>query len=143
MTNPLSIQMGRLRPQKGTDLLKESQDQIQDEEQVGLQALEKEGGHCYNLSHKRRVYARALSLSCVPIDNTPPRTSVHGTFPARILEWDATCFSRDKRGDQGLERGRNLLGSPRESVIYHLSGFRAPLGLAVPRGFSGEWESGA
>ena len=53
MTNSLGIQMRRLRPQKGTDLPKVSQHQIQDEKQVGLQALEKEGRHCYNLSHKR------------------------------------------------------------------------------------------
>ena len=28
-----------------------------------------------------------------PIDGSPPGSSIHGTFQARVLEWDAIAFS--------------------------------------------------
>ena len=31
---------------------------------------------------------------CNPIDGSPPGSSVHGIFQARVLEWGATAFSR-------------------------------------------------
>ena len=31
---------------------------------------------------------------CDPMDCSPPGSSVHGTFQARILEWVAISFSR-------------------------------------------------
>ena len=31
---------------------------------------------------------------CDPMDSSPPGSSVHGIFQARILEWDAISFSR-------------------------------------------------
>ena len=30
---------------------------------------------------------------CNPIDGSPPGSSVHGIFQARVLEWGATAFS--------------------------------------------------
>ena len=36
-----------------------------------------------------------LSLSCNPIDCSPPGSSVHGISQASILEWVAIPFSRD------------------------------------------------
>ena len=33
-------------------------------------------------------------LSCDPVDCSPPGSSVHGIFQARILEWVAISFSR-------------------------------------------------
>ena len=30
---------------------------------------------------------------CDPIDGSPPGSSVHEIFQARVLEWDATAFS--------------------------------------------------
>ena len=35
-----------------------------------------------------------LVLSCVPMDCSPPGSSVHGMFQARILEWVAVPFTR-------------------------------------------------
>ena len=35
-----------------------------------------------------------VSHSCDPMDCSPPGSSVHGIFQARILEWAAVCFSR-------------------------------------------------
>ena len=39
---------------------------------------------------------------CDPMDCNPPGSSVHGVFPARILEWVASFFSRDLP-DPGIE----------------------------------------
>ena len=39
-----------------------------------------------------RVWAQ--SLSCNPMDYTPPGSSVHGLFQARIVEWVAILFSK-------------------------------------------------
>ena len=30
---------------------------------------------------------------CDPIDGSPPGSSIHGTFQARVLEWSAIAFS--------------------------------------------------
>ena len=40
--------------------------------------------------------AKSLQLCptlCDPIDGSPPGSSVHGTFQARVLEWGAIAFS--------------------------------------------------
>ena len=42
------------------------------------------------------VHAKSLQLClilCDPIDCSPPGSSVHGIFQARILEWVAIAFS--------------------------------------------------
>ena len=31
---------------------------------------------------------------CDPIDSSPPGSSIHGIFQARVLEWGATAFSK-------------------------------------------------
>ena len=31
-----------------------------------------------------------------PIDCSPPGSSIHGSFQARVVEWDATVFSDDQ-----------------------------------------------
>ena len=33
---------------------------------------------------------------CDPIDSSPPGSSIHGIFQARVLEWGAIAFSRDE-----------------------------------------------
>ena len=40
------------------------------------------------------VHAQAQPTLCDPMDCSPPGSSVHGTFQARILEWVAICASR-------------------------------------------------
>ena len=32
---------------------------------------------------------------CDPIDGSPPGSSAHGVFQARVLEWGAIAFSRE------------------------------------------------
>ena len=40
------------------------------------------------------VYGQSHLTLCDPVDCSPPSSSVHGIFQARILEWGATSFSR-------------------------------------------------
>ena len=39
------------------------------------------------------VYAQSCLTLCSPMDCSPPGSSVHGTFLARILKWAATSYS--------------------------------------------------
>ena len=58
-------------------------------------------GNCWTLSLSPRfhgLYAAAKSLQscltlCDPMDCGPPRSSIHGIFQARVLEWGAIAFS--------------------------------------------------
>ena len=43
--------------------------------------------------------AKSLQLCptlCDPIDGSPPGSSIHGIFQARVLEWGAIVFSKMK-----------------------------------------------
>ena len=42
--------------------------------------------------------------SCNPMDRSPPGSSVHEISQARVLEWVAISFSRDRR-NPGIEHG--------------------------------------
>ena len=56
---------------------------------------------------------------------SPPRSSIHETLPARILEWVVIPFSRDLPNpglNSGLPHGRQIL--------YHLSHQRSPIYLS-------------
>ena len=45
-----------------------------------------------------------------PIDYSPPGSSIHGIFQARVLEWGAIAFST-KFPDQGSNPGPPALGA--------------------------------
>ena len=49
------------------------------------------------LSYTSAAVAAKSRQSCRtlydPIDGSPPGSSVHGTFQARVLEWGASAFS--------------------------------------------------
>ena len=56
-----------------------------------------EGSRCLSLglSSSTCVLVAQLCLTlCDPVDCSPPGSSVHGIFQARILEWVAVPFSR-------------------------------------------------
>ena len=36
-----------------------------------------------------------LLVASVPIDGSPPGSSIHGIFQARVLEWGAIAFSEN------------------------------------------------
>ena len=62
-------------------------------------------GQCFPNSLKEAAAAAAKSLQscptlCDPIDGSPPGSSIHGIFQARVLEWGAIAFS--------VKRGRGL-----------------------------------
>ena len=52
----------------------------------------------HSLFIARKVKRKVKSLSrvqlCDPMDCSPPGSSIHGIFQARILEWVAISFSR-------------------------------------------------
>ena len=55
--------------------------------------------------HAYRVRAQSIScvwLFCDPVDHSPPSSSIHGIFQARILEWVPISYSRDLP-DPGIE----------------------------------------
>ena len=65
----------------------------------------------------RCMCAQPCLTLCDPMDYSPPGSSVHGIFQARILEWVATSFSR------GSSQGSKLtsLASPGigRRILYH------------------------
>ena len=48
---------------------------------------------CYSAAAAAKSLQSCLTL-CDPIDGSPPDSSVHGIFQARILQWVAISFSR-------------------------------------------------
>ena len=40
------------------------------------------------------LVAQSYRTLCDPMDYNPPGSSIHGIFPARILEWVAISYSR-------------------------------------------------
>ena len=42
--------------------------------------------------------AQSCLTLCDPIDSSPPGSSIHGIFQARVLEWGAIAFSRHRKG---------------------------------------------
>ena len=50
---------------------------------------------CMKVKSETEVTQSCLTL-CDPIDGSPPGSSVHGIFQARVLEWGAIAFSDDK-----------------------------------------------
>ena len=47
---------------------------------------------CIKVKSEREVSQSCPTL-CDPMDCSPPGSSVHGIFPARVLEWGAIAFS--------------------------------------------------
>ena len=61
--------------------------------------LEKENAISGETSASQIKSAAAKSLQscptlCNPIDGSPPGSSIHGIFQARVLEWGAIAFSK-------------------------------------------------
>ena len=46
-------------------------------------------------SESESEVAQSCPTLCDPMDYSPPGSSVHGIFQARILEWVAISFSRE------------------------------------------------
>ena len=50
--------------------------------------------HCQCFNSLKVLITQMCPTLCDPMDCSPPGSSVHGTFQARILEWIAISFSR-------------------------------------------------
>ena len=46
-----------------------------------------------NYGHAAAKSLQSCLTLCDPIDSSPPGSSVHGIFQARVLEWGAIAFS--------------------------------------------------
>jgi len=69
-----------------------------------------------------------VAQSCLtlhdPMDCSPPGSSVHGIFQARVLEWGAIAFSACKTSVEkihALKRGKWRVGDMRRDDLYGLS----------------------
>ena len=83
---------------------------------------------------RRREVAQSCPTLCGPIDCSPPESSVHGIFQARVLEWVAISFSRGS----SRPRDQTQVSSHCRQMLYHLSHQgRLPInGLEHPRGMT-------
>ena len=61
--------------------------------------------------------AQSCPTLCDPVDCSPPRSSVHGIFQARVLEWVVISFSRGS----SWPRDRTQVSSIVSKMLYHLS----------------------
>ena len=52
---------------------------------------------------------------CDPIDGSPPGSSVHGIFQARVLEWGAIAFSGHEKLACCNWRAASTLGNQRKA----------------------------
>ena len=56
---------------------------------------------------EREVAQSCLTLSD-PVDCSPPGSSIHGIFQARVLEWGAIAFSSGEEGEYLKDMGSPL-----------------------------------
>ena len=61
--------------------------------------------------------AQSCPTLCDPMDCSPPGSSVHGIFQARVLEWGAIAFSRGSSWPRDQTRVSRIVGR----CFYHLS----------------------
>ena len=69
------------------------------QEEKGTTEDEMAGWHQRLDGHAATAAAKSLQSCptlCDPIDGSPPGSSVHGIFQARVLEWGAITFSVDR-----------------------------------------------
>ena len=73
------------------------------------------------------VLCRVLSCSrlCDPVDRSPPGSSVHGIFQARMLEWVTISSSREIFLTQGSNSVSSISCTSRQ-ILYHWATWEAP-----------------
>ena len=54
--------------------------------------------------------AQSCPTLCDPMDCSPPGSSVHGMFHARVLEWGAISFSRGSSQPRGQTQVSRIAG---------------------------------
>ena len=91
---------------------------------AGPQLVWRTGKDCLSLGQMSKlcpVCAQSCSPLCDPMDCSPPGSSVHGIFQARILEWLAISSSR---GSSRL-RDRTHVSCIGRQVLYHWATWEA------------------
>ena len=91
---------------------------------AGPQLVWRIGKDCLSLGQMSKlcpVCAQSCSPLCDPMDCSPPGSSVHGIFQARILEWLAISSSR---GSSWLRDWTNISCIGRQ-VLYHWATWEA------------------
>ena len=75
---------------------------------------------CMKVKSESEVAQSCLTL-CDPMDCSPPGSSIHGIFQARVLEWDAIVFSAtgDKEPLNGAVRSAGMLARSLLSILPH------------------------
>ena len=62
-------------------------------------------------------------MDCDPMDCSPPGSSIHGIFQARVLEWGAIAFSNIGKGVRINVRFKiGLLNQPRGISMFRVLG---------------------
>ena len=82
------------------------------------------------------LVAKSYSTHCIPMDCSPPGSSVRGIFQARILEWVAISFSR------GLTQPRDqtCVSCTGRQMLYHWATREACEGGEVGTTSMGSWK---
>ena len=72
---------------------------------------------CVSLSpfQPKATLSHSVMSDCGPVDCSPPGSSVHGSFPARILEWVAMSSSRES----SQPRDQTRVSCIARQILYH------------------------
>ena len=62
------------------------------------------------MGQKESAVAQSYPTLCNPMDCSPPGSSVHGIFQARVLEWGAISFSRRSSHPRDWTRVSHISG---------------------------------
>ena len=76
------------------------------------------------------VYAQSGLTLCDPMDCSPPGSSVHEIFQARILEWVAIFYSRGSSWPRG-QTSASCVSWIGRRILYHWATWEAPPSLAA------------
>ena len=74
--------------------------------------------------------AQSCLIPCDPKDGSPPGSSVHGIFQARILEWVAISFSRGSSWPMNWTHF-SCISCTGKQVLYHCTTWAATSSLAL------------
>ena len=91
--------------------------------------------HSFCVSESKSEVPQSCPTLCYPMDCSPPGSSVHGIFQARVLEYGAISFSRgssqprDQRGSPALQADALPCGSQQTVENSSSEGNTRPPGL--------------
>ena len=72
---------------------KSEEDLVRDLSQTEGVQSERHSSHQHSAAAAAAKSLQSCPTLCDPIDGSPPGSSIHGIFQARVLEWGAIAFS--------------------------------------------------